>query len=59
MPRPMTLDDFNMDFGSDQDEDRPVEADDGLDSDDEDFVADVDKFIGVRKPIFDRCFAFI
>ena len=59
MPRPMTLDDFNMDFGSDQEEDRLVEADDGLDSDDEDFVVDVDKFIGVRKPIFDSCFAFI
>ena len=59
MPRPMTLDDFNMDFGSIQEGDCLAEADDGLDSDDEDFVADVDRFIGVRKPIFDRCFAFI
>ena len=59
MPRQMTLDDFNMDFGAVQEEDYLAEADDGLESDDEDFVADVDRFVGVRKPIFDRCFAFI
>ena len=31
----------------------------GENSDDDEFLTDIDNFIGLRKPIFDRCFAFI
>ena len=52
MPIPMQLDDFYMDFDAEREEG-------DIYSDDEDFVEDVEKYIGSRKPIFDNCFAFI
>ena len=52
MPIPMQLNDFYMDFEADREEG-------DIYSDDEDFVEDVEKYIGLRKPIFDNCLAFI
>ena len=65
LPRQMTLDDMPDLIDSDDEDDEDDEAshrsraDIGENSDDEEFLADIDNFIGLRKPIFDRCFAFI
>ena len=65
LPLQMTLEDLPDLCFSDDEDDEDDEAshhssdDIGENSDDEEFLADIDNFIGLRKPIFDRCFAFI
>ena len=64
LPLQMTLKDLPDLCFSDDEDDEDDEASHhsdpiGENSDDEEFLADIDNFIGLRKPIFDRCFAFI
>ena len=64
LPLQMTLEDLPDLCFSDDEDDEDDEASHhsdpiGENSDDEEFLADIDNFIGLRKPIFDRCFAFI
>ena len=62
LPRQMTLDEMPEMIDSDDEDDGEThrsKADDGEDFDGEEFIADVENYICYRKPIFDKCLAYI